>query len=58
MDAEMAAGFVVVVACLLAILILVFASRGQIEKIHRQGSHQRPKTGRGGEKNGHRGDPR
>jgi len=48
MDAEMAAGFAVVVACLLAILILVFASRGQIEKKHRHN----------GKENGHRGDPR
>jgi hypothetical protein len=36
MDALMAAGFAAVIACLLAITILVFASRGIIERTHRK----------------------
>jgi hypothetical protein len=52
MDAVMAAGFAVVIVCLSAIALLVFASRGIIERTHRKnlaGQHQ---------ENGDRGDAR
>jgi hypothetical protein len=58
MDVEMAAGFAVVIVCLLAILILVFAGRGIIEKTYRKTSHTQPKAGRGSEENRNRGDAR
>jgi len=58
MDVEMAAGFAVVTVCLLAIVILVFAGRGIIERTYRKTFHTQPKTGRGSEKNGNRGDAR
>jgi len=54
----MAAGFAVVTVCLLAIVILVFAGRGIIEKTYRKTFHTQPKAGRGSEKNGNRGDAR
>jgi hypothetical protein len=58
MDVEMAAGFAVVTICLLAIVILVFAGRGVIEKTYRKTFHTQPKAGRGSEENGNRGDAR
>lgn len=58
MDIEMAAGFAVVAVCLLVIAILVFASRGRIEKIHRKTFHTQTQAGKSSEENGSRGDAR
>ena len=58
MDGEIAAGFAVVTICLLAIVILVFAGRGIIEKTYRKTFHTQPKAGRDSEQNGNRGDAR
>ena len=58
MTVEMAAGFAAVIACLLAITILVFTSRGVIEKIHRESFHTQAEAEPGSDDNGNRGDSR
>jgi hypothetical protein len=58
MNVEMAAGFVVVIACLLATAILVYASRRIIEKSHRKSLRAPPEAGQGGEENQDLGDAR
>jgi hypothetical protein len=56
MDAGLAAGFAATVASLLAIALLVFASRGLIERTHRQNLAARREADPGGEGKGNRGD--
>ena len=47
MNAEQVLGFAIVIVSLLILAVLVFASRGIVERIHRQGSPGlRPQGGR------------
>jgi hypothetical protein len=58
MEAEMALGFAAVAACLLVIAILVFASRGVIEKVHRESFRSQAEADPSGEEAGNHGDTR
>ncbi len=56
MDMELAAGFAAVIASLLAIAFLVFASHHLLEKTHRESLAARQGAEPGSEHDGSRGD--
>jgi hypothetical protein len=58
MDFEMAAGFAAVIACLLAIAILVFAGRNIVEKTHLKTPRNQSADDRGGDKTSERSQAR